>query len=223
MVPMRPQGDLRACAALPSAHAPTAALDVSGVRRLARDDARRRASPRLPRPRRRPLLSRATEPRSRAAPAARPRPLPDAEPLPPGGRMPARRALAGDAPRQRGLRADVQRQVPPQRAPLGRPLRALADPGRGAPRGRLRLRTCEPGAGGAVRERRGLGVELEPLRERRVERDLRHPGERLRDRTTCLRCLRRLLERRSVEAWHATTHAQRDLRDPGAGDEGDDR
>ena len=126
-VPICPQG--RSCGASGSSvgcDGPSAPLDVSRLRRLARDDARGRTASGLPRPRRRPSLPRPALAGGRAARAACPRSLPDAEPLPPRRPVPARPPLASAAPRQRRLRRGLQREVHPQRPPLGRPLRALA-------------------------------------------------------------------------------------------------
>src|SRR5688572_19041005 len=57
----------------------------------------------------------------------------------------ARDAFTRAAPRQRPLRPGIQREVPAQRPPVGRPLRALAGARRGSSRGDVRLRPREPG------------------------------------------------------------------------------
>src|SRR5262249_5022075 len=59
--------------------------------------------------------------------------------------------------------------------------------------------------------------------ELNLEADLRHPGERLRDRAVLLRGLRRLLERDPVDARDGALDRERDVCDALAGLEGDGR
>ncbi len=66
------------------------------------------------------------------------------------------------------LRPGVQREIPTERAPLGRPLRALAGARRRAPRGDVRLRAARTrSAPGSARAPSRVAVELEPLRRAR--------------------------------------------------------
>src|SRR5262245_28576853 len=102
-----------------------AAERASAGRHLPRDDEGRRANENLPSRRRVPPLSAPPRSGRRAAGVADARVLPDAEPLPPGGRDRAVSPLGGRAAPERRLRASVQPEAPA----LGPPLRRASPPG----------------------------------------------------------------------------------------------
>ena len=159
---------LRGCSAYRGRVPRSAPIDLPGVRRLARDHARRRAAKGLPRPRRRPAVPRPALAGRRPVPAGRLRPLPDAEPLPLRRRVPARAALTRAAP---GERRSTPRHSTRSTAGAGTSGATASRSGRCGTRSisrrRARYVLREPGPRRALLERRRLAVELEPLRRAR--------------------------------------------------------
>jgi hypothetical protein len=115
----------------------------------------RRRLPRLPRP------PRASRPQARLA---RPRVLPDDQPLPPRRRGGRRPALRGVPEAQRPLRAGIQRTPRPVGSPVRRALLERTDRGRGRADQCLSLRHREPRPRRALRATRRLAVERLALR-----------------------------------------------------------